>query len=362
MPLDQPASQGAVPVISFRQALLEAQRQALREDPATLLMGLGVDDPKGIFGSTLDLHKEFGPERVFDLPLAENGMTGVAIGAALCGARAILVHQRADFLLLAMDQLVNHAAKWRYMFGGRQSIPLVVRAVIGRGWGQGAQHSQSLQSLFMHIPGLKVAMPSTPHDAKGLLLAAIDDRNPVIFLEHRLSYELKGEVPAGRYTVPLGKAAIRRSGKDVTIAAISYMAAEALQAAEALARDGIEVEVIDLRTLRPWDEELVLESVKKTGRLLVADTGWKTAGAGAEIAARIMELGFRYLKAPVMRIGLPEHPTPTSAPLEKAFYPGAGEIAGAIRKSLGRGAVGIENRGGPARLESRPLKNFSGPF
>jgi pyruvate dehydrogenase E1 component beta subunit len=320
--------------IKYFEAINEALRQAMEQDDSVFLMGLGVDDPKGIFGSTLGLWQQFGRERVFDMPIAENGMTGIAIGAALAGMRPVMSHQRMDFMLYCMDQLINHAAKWRYMSGGLLRVPLTVRAIIGRGWGQGAQHSQSLQALFAHVPGLKVAMPVSPYDVKGLLLASIADDNPVIFIEHRRLYDLTGPVPEEPYTIPLGKGVIRREGKDVTIIATSYMVTEAEQAADALTKEGIEVELIDPRTLKPLDEELILNSVKKTGRLVVADNGWKTAGVGAEIAARVAYAAFDSLKAPIVRVAFPDVPTPTSVTLEQAFYPGSEDIVAAVKEVL----------------------------
>ena len=349
-------------VLSFCDALNEALRQAMDADPRVILMGEGVDDPRAIFGSTRGLQERFGKVRVFDLPLSENGMTGVAIGAALTGLRPVMTHQRVDFLFYAMDQLVNHAAKRCYTSGGVQSVPITIRAIIGRGWGQGSQHSQSLQAFFMHAPGFKVAMPASPYDAKGLLLASIEDPNPVIFLEHRALYAHTEEVPEAPYTVPLGSAIIRRPGTDVTLVAVSYMVWESLQAAQRLAEEGIEAEVIDLRTLKPWDEASVLESVSKTGRLVVADTGWKTAGAAAEIAARVAEEAFHALKAPIRRVTLPDLPTPTSVALERAFYPGGEHLVKAVKDTLGESArssrAGLE----PVATEDPAMPTFQGPF
>jgi pyruvate dehydrogenase E1 component beta subunit len=295
-------------------------------------MGQGVDDPGGMFGSTLNLHNRYGPERVFDTPLSENGLTGIAIGAAIGGMRPVHFHNRPDFLLLAMDQLVNHAAKWHYMFGGAMHVPLVVWACIGRGWGSAAQHSQALQGLFMHVPGLKLVMPSTCYDAKGLMLSAIADDNPVIIMEHRGNFKYKGLVPEPMYRVPIGKGVVRKPGKDVTLVAISHMAIEAYKAAEELAKDGIDAEVIDLRTLRPLDEEIILTSVKKTGRLVAADTGWRTGGVCAEIASFVAEKGFAFLRAPVRRVASPDVPTPAGYTLEEAFYAGMPGIVAAARE------------------------------
>ena len=225
--------------LKFFEALREATDLCMSRDPNVYVMGLGVPDPKGIFGTTLGLEKKYGSNRVLDMPASESAMTGAAMGSALVGLRPILTHQRLDFVMYAMDQIVNHAAKWHYMFGGRAKIPLVIRLVVGRGWGQGAQHSQSLQAWFAHVPGLKVVMPATAHDAKGLLIASVEDDNPVIFIEHRWLHNISGPVPEGIYRVPLGQAKVVREGTDLTIAALSYMTLESVRAAEMLAKEGI---------------------------------------------------------------------------------------------------------------------------
>jgi pyruvate/2-oxoglutarate/acetoin dehydrogenase E1 component len=239
--------------LTYAQAVLEATDQCMAEDPSVYIMGLGVTDPKGVFGTTLGLKEKHGDKRVLDMPVSENGMTGVAIGSALVGMRPIMTHQRIDFMLLALDQIINNAAKWHYMFGGKMKVPLTIRLLIGRGWGQGPQHSQSLQSLFTHIPGLKVVMPFTPYDAKGLLVSAIKDDNPVIYIEHRWLHNITGIVPEEIYAVPLGKARIVKEGKDITIVSSSHMVLETMKAADYLEKDGISTEVIDLRTLLPLD-------------------------------------------------------------------------------------------------------------
>jgi pyruvate dehydrogenase E1 component beta subunit len=315
--------------LKYFQAIHEATELCMSADPSVYVIGLGVTDPKGVFGTTLGLEKKFGSERVMDMPCAENGMTGVALGSALSGMRPIMVHQRIDFALLAMEQIVNQAAKWRFMFGGRKSAPLVIRLLVGRGWGQGPQHSQSLHAWFAHVPGLRVVLPSTPHDAKGLLISAVEDDNPVIFIEHRWLHNISGPVSEGLYRVPLGKARILRQGSDVTIVAISHMALEAHRAAQALADEGIDAEVVDPRCLRPFDEETILDSVRRTGRLIVADTSWKHGGFAAEIVARVAEELGGELKCRPRRIALPECPTPTSPALAARFYPTAADIAAA---------------------------------
>lgn len=321
--------------LSYVAAIREALELALSRDERVFVMGQGVDDPVGMFGITLNLHKKYGEDRVFDTPLSENALTGVATGAALTGMRPIYMHNRPDFLLLAMDQIVNHASKWSYMFGGRIHVPIVIWAAVGRGWGGAAQHTQTLQSLFMHVPGLRLVMPSRPYDAKGLLITSIADNNPVIIIEHRWLFRQTGYVPEGLYTIPFGRGVVRRPGKDITIVAISYMVIEALSAAQELQAQNIDVEVIDPRTLKPLDEEIILSSVKKTGRLIVADTGWKTGGVGAEIAALVAEKGFEYLKAPVRRLASPDIPTPASYALEAKFYPGKADIVCHCKEILG---------------------------
>lgn len=348
--------------LKFYQAINEAIDLCMANDPSIYIMGLGVPDPKGIFGSTLGLQKKYGSLRVMDIPCSEAGMTGVAIGSALVGMRPIITHQRVDFALLAVEQIINQAAKWHYMFGGKGTVPLVIRMIVGRGWGQGPQHSQSLQAWFAHVPGLKVVMPSTPYDVKGLLISSLYDNNPVIFMEHRWLYDIAGYVPEGIYHVPIGKANISKEGEDLTIVATSYMTLEALWAAEILFREGIRVEVIDLRTLKPLDEGLILNSIEKTGRLIVADTGWKTLGFGAEIIARVAEEKLMSLKCPPYRIGLPDCPTPTTLGLARYYYPGAGEIVKAAKKMLG---LNIEEVA-LDRTASVPLDipniNYTGPF
>ena len=321
--------------LEFFQAINEAIDLCMAKDPAVYIMGLGVPDPKGIFGSTLGLQQKYGNTRVMDMPTSENGMTGVAIGSAMVGMRPIMTHQRIDFALLAIEQIVNQAANWHYMFGGQMSVPLVIRMIIGRGWGQGPQHSQSLQAWFAHVPGLKVVMPTTPYDAKGLLISSIEDNNPVIFIEHRWLYNVTGHVPEGVYRVPLGQAKVVKEGDDLTIAATSYMTLEALRAAEILAESRIKAEVVDIRTLRPLDKALITDSVRKTGHLIVADTGWKTGGFSAEIVAQVAEEVFSDLKSPPRRVALPDCPTPTTPSLTNHYYPRAAHIAATARRMLG---------------------------
>ncbi len=318
--------------ISYADSIREGLRQSLALDPNVFVMGQGVDDSSGMFGTTKGLQDEFGKARVFDTPLSETSLTGVAVGAALAGMRPVYFHNRPDFLYLAMDQLVNHASKWRYMFGGAVCVPMVIWSCIGRGWGSAAQHSQALQGLFMHIPGLKLIMPNTCFDAKGLLLSAIKDNNPVVILDHRFNFKQIGNVPEEMYAVPIGKGTVRRVGKDITIVATSHLVSDAYAVAQELS-DNIDVEIIDPRTLRPLDEELILKSVRKTGRLAIADMGWKTGGVTAEIAALASEKAFQYLKAPVARITCPDLPTPAGYSLEEAYYISKQDIKDAIIKT-----------------------------
>lgn len=344
-------------IISYPEAIKEAMEQEMQRDKRVFIIGLGVDDFKGIMGSTIGLINKFGPERVVDTPLSEDGMTGVAIGAAIAGLRPIHIHIRMDFLLLAMNQLINIAAKSHYMFGGKYSVPIVVRAVIGRSWGQGSQHSQALQSMFMHIPGLKVVAPATPYDAKGCLIQAIRDNNPVIFIEHRMLYYTKSHVPRLPYSLPFGKARILSKGSDVTIIAISYMAVEALRAHDFLEEAGISAEVIDPVTLSPLDVETIQKSVKKTGRLLVVDNAWTSCGASAEIIARICEKAGDK-KISVQRLGFAPTPCPTTKNLENLFYPNAKTIAETAYKMIGKkGKLKF-----PKGFENPEIREFKGPF
>jgi pyruvate dehydrogenase E1 component beta subunit len=300
-----------------------------------LCYGLGVDDPKHIFDTTTGLQEKFGEERVFDMPTSENAMTGVAIGASLVGYRSVMVHQRLDFFLLAMDQLVNAAAKWHYMFGGQNSVPIVIRLIIGRGWGQGPTHSQSLQSWFAHIPGLKVVMPSSPREAKGLLLSSIFDENPVLFLEHRWLHNQEEDVPDKDFRIPIGKANIIKSGNDITIVAMSYMNTEAIKAIDYLQSKGISCELVDLRSVNPIDWNTIFKSVIRTGRLLVLDTGAETGSLAGEIIAKVSTELFTNLISAPCRICLPDSPVPASFALTKDFYPTSFEIAKKVCSILG---------------------------
>ena len=321
--------------ISYREALNEAMVQEMERDAAIFVYGIGVPDHKRIFGSTAGLLERFGPERCFDTPLCEDSMTGFGLGAAINGLRPIHIHIRVDFLLLAMNQLANMVSSHGYVTRGKLNVPIVIRAIIGRGWGQGFQHSKSMYSIFAHIPGLKVVLPTTPRDAKGLLISAIRDDNPVIFIEHRWLYWQEGEVPEGAFTIPLAEANILREGKDVTVVALSWMNVEALKASEILYKRGVSIEIVDPRTIAPFNDNTVVQSVEKTGRCIVADNDWLHCGFSAEVAATVSRKCFGRLKSPVYRIGFAPTPCPTVRTLENEFYPNAVNIIRAVEEMLG---------------------------
>lgn len=316
-----------MPSNTYTKAMNEALDLCLKKDKSVFVIGLGVPDPKGIFGATSGLREKYGADRVMDMPIAENALTGVCIGAAINGMRPVLTHQRVDFSLLALDQVINNAAKWYYMFGNQQSVPMVIKMTVGMGWGQGPQHSQNLQSIYAHIPGLKVVAPATPSDAKGLMISAIEDNNPVIFIDHRWLHETFGPVPKGHYKVPIGKAKVVKKGNDITIVSTSYMMVETMKALTLLNELGIKPEVLDLRTLKPLDEKTIFNSVEKTGRLLVADLSHREFGVAAEIIARVSENPkIKLLTAP-QRITTPDSPAPSSPALAEHYYPRYTDIA-----------------------------------
>lgn len=325
--------------LSYAEAIREAMDIAMASDKRVILMGEDIGVYGGAFGVTGDLVEKYGTDRVIDTPISELGGAGVAVGAAMTGLRPIFEFQFSDFATLGMEQIVNQAAKIRYMLGGAVSVPLVMRFPSGSGTGAAAQHSQSLEAWTAHVPGLKVVQPATPADAKGLLLAAIEDPDPVMIYEHKILYKMKGHVPEGYYTTPIGKAAIIREGRDLTIVATAIMVHKALEAADKLAAEGIEVEVIDLRTVRPMDRETVLASVRKTGRVICVYEGVKTLGVGAEVSAMIAESdAFDYLDAPVIRLGGAECPIPYNPELEKAVVPQVADILEAAR-SIAKGRI-----------------------
>src|SRR5216684_1265860 len=320
--------------LTYVQAMREGFAQLLASDPRVFVIGQGVWSPWYAGTSLQDMEKEFGRGRIIDSPVSENATTAAAIGAAMAGMRPIVFHPRMDFMLLAVDPIVNQAANWSYIFAGQVQVPVVIRASINRGGEQGAQHSQALQALFMHVPGLKVVMPATAYDAKGLLVAAVRDGNPVMYIDDRWLYDEASDVPEEIYEVPIGRASVRRAGSDVSIVATSYMAAQAITASKLLEGRGVDAEVIDLRSISPWDQNSVLCSVRKTGCLVVADAAWKTCGVASEIAASVAEHAFDDLRAPITRVRLPDTPAPSSAPLERAYYAGAEDIVHAVERVL----------------------------
>ena len=325
-------------IITYKEAVREALQQQMRANEKVFLLGEDIGVYGGAFGVTAGLLEEFGEDRVRDTPISELGTAGVTVGAALTGMRPVLDFQFSDFIALALDQIVNQAAKIRYMYGGKGSVPLVIRTPSGSGTGAAAQHSQSLESWLTHIPGLKVVQPSTPYDAKGLMVESIADANPVIFYEHKLLYNMEGHVPEAPYKIPLGKADIKRIGKDITIVATAIMVPRALEAAEQLAEENISVEVIDPRTLVPLDEQSILKSVAKTGRLLIVHEAVKRSGYGAEIASIVAEKAFHHLRAPIKRLGGHPVPIPNNKKLEQAAVPQTEDIILATRNLVGHTA------------------------
>lgn len=322
--------------ITYVEALNEALHQILEDDPDAFLIGQGVNSPWYVGASCAGLLERFGPARIIDTPVSENAVTGVAVGAALAGKRPILEHPRMDFMYYAFDPIANQAANWHYMMGSQLSVPLTIWGIINRGGEQGAQHSQATHAMLAHLPGLKVVMPSTPYDVKGLLRAAVHDGNPVLLVDDRWLYRFTGDVPEDRYTVPIGRGAVRREGSDVTVVATSYMVHVALEAAKGLREDGIEAEVIDPLTLKPMDAPLILSSVRKTRRLVVADGGWRSFGAAAEVMALVGESDLiGRLKAPMARVTLPDAPAPASRALEKHYFKTSDDIKQAARAQMG---------------------------
>ena len=325
-------------------------------------MGLGVPDPKGIFGTTLSLQEKYGEERVFDIPLAENAMTGVAIGSAITGMRPILTHQRLDFALVSIDQIVNQAAKWHYMFNGLMNVPLVIRMIIGRGWGQGPQHSQSLHAWFAHIPGLKVIMPSTAYDAKGMLIAAIEDDNPVLLLEHRWLHSVKGHVPKEYYSLPLDGCSRIVEGSDITLVSLAYGVNECREASIELKKYNISAEVIDIRCVQPLDFNFIIQSVDKTGRVIVVDHAESSCGITSEIIARIAEGTRDNLLTRPGRLTFPGYPCPTSPALSKEYYVTASDIVIAVLKQLDRDDEFSSLFDSDCLSHDQPNPAYTGPF
>jgi len=350
------------PKTTFRDGLRQATHDAMAADPSVICIGLGVTDPGAVFGTTKGLVEEFGPDRVFDGPTSENAMTGLGVGAAIAGLRPVMTHQRLDFFLLAMDQLVNSAAKWHYMFGGHVTVPLTIRLIIGRGWGQGPTHSQNYQAWFAHVPGLKVVVPAFPRDAYSLLRASIEDPNPVVFLEHRWLHNATGDLTPDAVSSQLGRARMCREGADVTICASGLLTLEAIKAADWLAQQGIACDVIDLRTLNPIDWDTIFTSVRKTGRLVAVDSATLTGSVAGEIVARVTTDAFGDLRTAPLRVAQPDIPEPTSPGLTEGFHVTSRTIAQAALASVGVSArVHI-----PALEVSAPHDVpgpwFSGPF
>jgi len=320
--------------LQYSLAINEALHQMMDVDESVLLMGQGVKSPWYVGNTARGLLERFGAQRVIDTPVSENAMTGAAVGAAIAGMRTVVVHPRMDFMMYALDPIINQAANWHYMSGGRSCAPVVIWGIINRGGEQAAQHSQALHGIFSHIPGLKVVMPATAYDAKGLMIAAIQDDNPVVYIDDRLLHSQAEPVPESIYSVPIGKGIVRREGRDVTVVATSYMVLQSLRAAAMLEAEGIDVEVIDLRSVKPMDSCLVCGSVEKTGRLVVVDGGWKTCGFAAEVVASVVEQALESLKAPVRRVTLPDTPAPANRVLEGAYYINPEDIVGAVRTMM----------------------------
>lgn len=347
---------------TFAVGINEAIRQSMEDDQRVICFGLGVPDPKGIFGTTLGIQETFGAERVFDTPTSENAMTGIGIGASLLGSKVLMNHQRLDFFLLAMDQLVNNAAKWHYMFGGAYNAPITIRLIMGRGWGQGPTHSQNLQSWFAHIPGLKVIMPSLPSMVKDQLYTAINDPNPVVFLEHRWLHNSEGSSEKKAKIIDISKSQILERGDDVTVVSMSYLTLEGLKAKQWLSSHDISCELIDLQSVNPIDYGPILASVKRTGRLLVLDTGFEACSVASQIIAKICEMSFDSLKMAPRKLTMPNIPEPTSYGLTKGLYIDASDIASVVIDMMSLGG-----RLDPSALEKDghhdvPGNWFKGPF
>jgi acetoin:2,6-dichlorophenolindophenol oxidoreductase subunit beta len=331
--------------LSYSLAINEALHQMMAADPSVFVIGQGVTSPWYVGNTTQGLPQRFGDQRVIDSPISENAITGAAVGAAIVGMKPVVVHPRMDFMLYAMDPIINQAANWHYMNGGKSTVPVVFWCIINRGGEQAAQHSQALHATFAHIPGLKVVAPTSPYEAKGLMIAAIKDPNPVVFIDDRWLYRFEEAVPEEIYELEIGRGEIRRAGSEVTLVAASFMTHESVKAVQQLVEQQIDVEFINLRTIKPLDQDLILESVKKTGRLVIVDGGWKTCGLAAEIAALVCESAFEFLKAAIMRVTLPDCPAPASKVLEKAYYPTSETISAAVRQLLKKSDVRTDLNG-----------------
>jgi len=348
--------------IKYAESINEALRLSMKKDKKVIIMGLGVDDPKRIFGTTNNLIETFGKNRVFDMPTSENAITGFGIGLSLSNYKPVICHQRVEFSLLSIDQIINQAAKWFYMNDGQMNVPLVIRLIIGRGWGQGPQHSQSLESLFANIPGLKVVCPSSSYDAKGMLISSIEDKNPVIFFEHRWLHGTYGNVPKSYYKVPIGKSNVIKKGKDITIVSSSYMTIEAIKAHDILKKYNINSEIIDLRTLRPLDVKPIIKSLQKTKKLLVVDNGWQQYGISAEILAKVTSKKELNKKISVSRIGIADVPIPSTRKLAKLAYPDCLEICREVGNILKLNLKDLNRKFNKYKASDIPNNEFSGPF
>jgi len=347
-------------IITFADAINEALSQSMQKDKNVIIMGLGVDDPGGVFGTTKDLIKKFPKDRVFDMPTSENAFTGFAIGLAISGKKPVISHQRVEFSLLSMEQIINQASKWFYMSGGKAPVPMVIRLIIGRGWGQGPQHSQSLEVLFSHIPGLKVVCPSTPFEAKGMLIESIKDKNPVIFFEHRWLHLTKGFVPKKMYSIPLNGPRLMKKGSDITIISFSYMLIECLTVCKILSDNNVKAEVMNISVLNPLSIKKIINSVKKTKRVLIVDNGWKNYGIGSEIFARLFE-NFTKTKIICERMGIADSPIPSTISLSKHSYPTKFTIIKKIEKILKKKLI-IKQKYISKIPSDQPDKSFLGPF
>lgn len=350
-------------VLTFAEAILEAAEQKLSEDPSVYMIGEGVPDPKAIFNTTKGLQEKFGKKRVFDMPVSENGLTGIIIGSAITGMKPILVHQRIDFSLYALDQVINNAAKWHSMYGGQSSCPIVIRMIVGRGWGQGNQHSQNLQSIYAHVPGLKVVEPSNAYEAKGLFISAINDPNPVIFIEHRWLHNTTSHVPEEIYEIPIGKANLVHEGKDLTLVTWSYATLECIKACDFLKSQNISVDLINIRSLSPLDRDTIIASIQKTKKLLVVDDSWRQGGFAAEIITSVVEIDDVTLDASPKRITYPDYPSPSTPGLAKFYYPTLLDIMNQIGCILKRDIDITEAKQYvESRIDDIPDKGFKGPF
>jgi pyruvate/2-oxoglutarate/acetoin dehydrogenase E1 component len=349
--------------ITLAESIKEALVLSMKKDKNVLIIGLGVDDPKGIFGTTKGIDKIFKNKRVFDFPTAENAMTGISIGASLMGIKPVIVHQRVEFSLLSLEQIINQAAKWFFMNGGTKNVPLVIRLIIGRGWGQGPQHSQSLETIFAHIPGLKVVSLSTPYNAKGLLASSIEDKNPVIIFEHRWLHDIQGIVPKKYYKIPLGKARIAKKGLDVTLISSSYMVIECLRSAKILSNYSVNAEVVDIQSLRPLDINTIISSVKKTKKAVIVDNGGISYGISSEIMAKLYEYFSVKNKNSfqITRIGPPDNPIPSTRELAKYCYPNYLDIIKKVQSLLKKKFKNLEIYRNNIPLD-QPNKDFMGPF